>query len=64
VRPELLRGKSNFVLYLLNAEALQILVGMGLVPLVAQAIIVPFAAVFSFFMISRALTGKFPAFGR
>jgi hypothetical protein len=51
-------------LYVLNALALRELVAAGLQPLLAQAIIVPFAAAISFVLISRVLTGKWPVFGR
>lgn len=51
-------------LYGLNALALEQLVTAGLQPLLAQAIIVPFAAIVSFVLISRVLTGKWPVFGR
>jgi putative flippase GtrA len=51
-------------LYALNALALEQLVGAGLPPLLAQAMIVPFAAAISFVLISRVLTGRWPVFGR
>ena len=51
-------------LYLLNAFFLEQLVSAGLQPLLAQAMIVPFAAAISFVLISRVLTGKWPVFGR
>lgn len=55
---------AYLLLYGLNALALKQLVGTGLQPLLAQAMIVPFAAAISFVMISRVLTGRWPAFGR
>ncbi len=62
------RMPAYFVAYLflygLNALALEQLVTAGLQPLLAQAIIVPFAAVLSFALISRVLTGRWPVFGR
>lgn len=51
-------------LFGLNAIALDALVDAGLQPLLAQAVIVPFAAIISFILISRVLTGKWPLFGR
>jgi len=47
-------------LYVLNALALEALTDAGLPPLLAQAAILPFAAVSAFVLISRVLTGKFP----
>ena len=51
------------VVYGFNAVSLDAAQGMGLGPLTAQAILAPVAAVLSFFLISRVLTGKFPVFG-
>ena len=51
------------VVYGFNAVSLAAAQGMGLGPLTAQAILAPVAAVLSFFLISRVLTGQFPVFG-
>ena len=53
-----------FALYGFNAVALAGLTGTGLHPLLAQACVVPFAAVLSFIFISKALTGQYPLAGR
>jgi putative flippase GtrA len=55
---------AYLLLYLLNAFFLEQLIAAGLQPLLAQAVIVPFAAAISFVLISRVLTGKWPMFGR
>ena len=48
------------LIYLLNAVALDRAIGAGLSPLVAQALLAPFAALLSFVMIGKVLTGRFP----
>ena len=50
--------------YLCNAVALQVLLGRGISPLLAQGIILPFAAVGTFLLIGKALTGRWPIGGR
>lgn len=47
-------------LYALNAGALHLLTSAGLIPLLAQAVILPFAAILSFIFLSKVLTGYFP----
>lgn len=51
------------VVYGFNAIALKLLLSAGLASLLAQAILAPVAAVLSFFLIAKALTGRFPIFG-
>lgn len=51
------------VVYGFNALALKLLLSAGLASLVAQALLAPIAAVLSFFLIAKALTGRFPIFG-
>lgn len=51
------------VVYGFNALALKMLLSAGLTSLVAQALLAPVAAVLSFFLIAKALTGRFPIFG-
>ena len=51
---------SYAAIYLFNAAGLAVLLHAGLPALWAQAILAPSAAVISFFLIARALTGKFP----
>jgi len=46
-----------------NALALSMALRGGLSPLLAQAILAPFAAVLSFFLVARVLTGRYPLFG-
>ena len=53
---------SYLLVYGLNALALSQLLGAGVSSLVAQAILAPVAAVLSFFLIGKALTGRFPVF--
>lgn len=49
--------------YAFNSFTLGLALSNGIGPLLAQAILAPFAAVLSFFLISRVLTGRFPLFG-
>jgi len=51
-------------IYALNAAGLAGLTGAGLHPLIAQALILPFAAVLAFLLIGLALTGRLPLPGR
>ena len=46
--------------YAFNAFALQLLLRSGLGSILAQTILAPFAAMLSFVLISKALTGRFP----
>ena len=46
-----------------NALALRMAENLGLSALLAQALLAPAAAVLSFFLIARVLTGRFPIFG-
>ncbi|WP_171102163.1 MULTISPECIES: GtrA family protein [unclassified Ruegeria] len=48
------------VIYLFNAFGLQLALGTGLSPYLAQAIMAPAAAVLSFLLIGKVLTGRFP----
>ena len=57
-------GAAYLLLWALNALALRGLEAAGWSPLAAQGLITPFAAVLSFFLIARVLTGAFPAPGR
>ncbi len=49
------------VTYVFNATALHGLLAAGAGEIIAQIILAPFAAVLSFILVSRALTGQFPA---
>ena len=51
---------SYFLIYGFNSISLGFLLRAGLNPLVAQAILAPIAAVISFVLITKALTGHFP----
>ena len=51
------------VVYGFNSLTLDLALRNGIGPLTAQALIAPIAAVLSFFLISRVLTGQFPIFG-
>jgi putative flippase GtrA len=51
---------AYLLLYGGNAIALEGLTRLGLPPLLAQAVILPFAAASAFILISRVLTGRFP----
>ena len=53
---------SYALIYVVNALALAQLWGFGMHSLAAQAVLAPIAAVASFFMIGKALTGRFPVF--
>lgn len=46
------------VLYAFNAFCLQVVLNAGIEPIFAQAMIVPFAAVISFVLLSRVMTTK------
>ncbi len=48
------------VIYLGNRWALGALLAVGLHPLAAQAVILPFVALFSFLLVGAALTGSMP----
>ena len=50
-------------IYAFNAISLAMALRIGLGPLIAQGLIAPVAAVLSFFLISKALTGQFPIIG-
>lgn len=50
--------------YLCNAGTLQTLLGLGLGPLLAQALILPFAAAGTFLLLGKAMTGRWPIGGR
>lgn len=56
-------GLAYLGIWGLNATALAAAQNMGITALLAQAILAPVAAVLSFFLIARVLTGKFPVFG-
>ncbi len=56
-------GACYALIYLLNALALDQAIGAGLSPLAAQALLAPFAALLSFVMIGKVLTGRFPFSG-
>jgi len=47
-----------FALYIFNAGALQLLINAGARPIWAQAIVVPFAAVLSFALLSRVMKSR------
>ena len=49
---------AYLVIYLANAASLQALLGIGIHPLLAQALLTPVFAVAAFLMISWALTGR------
>ena len=55
---------SYVIVYLFNAFSLQALLNAGLPPIVAQALLTPCAAILSFTLISKALTGRFPLIGK
>lgn len=55
---------AYMVIYVSNAWALRQLLELGIDELVAQTLLAPCAAVLSFFLVARALTGKFPLFGK
>lgn len=57
-------GLCYVLIYVLNSLALEAALRAGIGPLIAQAVLAPIAAVLSFFMISRVLTGRFPVFGK
>ncbi len=57
-------GAAYLLLWALNALALRGLEGAGWSALAAQGLITPIAAVLSFFLIARVLTGHFPLFAR
>ena len=51
---------SYLLIYGLNSGGLALTLQAGSSPLMAQAVLAPVAAVISFFVISKVLTGKFP----
>ncbi len=51
---------SYLLIYGLNSGGLALALQAGSSPLMAQAVLAPVAAVISFFVISKVLTGKFP----
>ncbi len=53
---------SYLFIYGLNSGGLALTLRAGSSPLMAQAVLAPVAAVISFFVISKVLTGKFPIF--
>jgi putative flippase GtrA len=55
---------AYIVTYSFNALSLQALLAAGLGSILAQTLLAPVAAVLSFILISKALTGHFPALGR
>ena len=57
-------GLAYFGIWAFNALALAGAQRAGLHPLMAQAALAPVAAVLSFFLIARVLTGRFPVFGK
>ncbi|PHQ97167.1 MAG: hypothetical protein COB40_05550 [Marinosulfonomonas sp.] len=57
-------GLVYFGIWAFNALALAGAQRAGLYPLMAQAALAPVAAVLSFFLIARVLTGRFPVFGK
>ncbi len=56
-------GLAYLGIWALNAIALGAAQSAGIHPLAAQAALAPVAAVLSFFLIARVLTGKYPIFG-
>ena len=48
------------LIYIGNALLLALFLRLGLHPLLAQAVILPFAALSAFLMIGKALTGRWP----
>lgn len=55
-----LYGAVYLAVYVLNAGVLELLLNRGLHPLLAQAVILPFAAVLTFLGVGKALTGRLP----
>ena len=51
-------------IYAFNSITLAAALRIGMGPLIAQGLIAPIAAIFSFFMISKVLTGQFPFIGK
>lgn len=51
---------SYLVIWGFNSGGLALLLRAGLGPYLAQAVLAPAAAVFSFVLVSKALTGRFP----
>ena len=55
---------AYIVTYCFNAISLQALLTAGLGSILAQTLLAPVAAILSFILISKALTGRFPSLGR
>ena len=53
---------AYLITYGFNAMALRLLLDLGTGSILAQAILAPIAAIVSFFLVGKALTGRFPLF--